>query len=51
MIWVIAAVGVAVGAGLWRSSMIVVVISLVLLVVGSPIDRFVHRLSKRTNQE
>ena len=50
-IWVIAAVGVAVGAGLWRSSMIVVVISLVLLVVGSPIDRFVHRLSKRTNQE
>jgi putative Mg2+ transporter-C (MgtC) family protein len=50
-IWVIAAVGVAVGAGLWRASAIVVVISLVLLVVGSPIDRFVHRLSKRTNQE
>jgi putative Mg2+ transporter-C (MgtC) family protein len=50
-IWVIAAVGVAVGAGLWRASIIVVFISLILLVVGSPIDRFVHRLSKRTNQE
>jgi len=46
-IWVIAAVGVAVGAGLWRASTIVVLISLILLVVGSPIDRFIHRLSRR----
>jgi putative Mg2+ transporter-C (MgtC) family protein len=45
-IWVIAATGVAVGAGLWRASVIVVVISLLLLVVGSPIDRLVHRLSR-----
>ena len=45
-IWVIAAVGVAVGAGLWRASIIVVAISLILLVVGSPIDRFVHRFRK-----
>jgi putative Mg2+ transporter-C (MgtC) family protein len=50
-IWVIAAVGVAVGAGLWRASIIVVVISLILLVVGAPIDRFVHRLSRRPNQQ
>lgn len=50
-IWVIAAVGVAAGAGLWRASIIVVVISLILLVVGTPIDRFVHRLSRRPNQE
>jgi len=50
-IWVIAAVGVAVGAGLWRASIIVVFISLILLVVGTPIDRFVHRLSRRPNQE
>jgi putative Mg2+ transporter-C (MgtC) family protein len=49
-IWVIAATGVAVGAGLWRASVIVVVISLILLVVGSPIDRFVQRWSK-SNQE
>jgi putative Mg2+ transporter-C (MgtC) family protein len=45
-IWVIAATGVAVGAGLWRASTIVVIISLVLLIVGSPIDRLVHRMSK-----
>ena len=50
-IWVIAAVGVAVGAGLWRASIIVVVISLILLVVGSPIDQLVHRWTGRSKQE
>lgn len=50
-IWVIAATGIAVGAGLWRASVIVVIISLVLLIIGSPIDRFVHRLGQRPNQE
>jgi putative Mg2+ transporter-C (MgtC) family protein len=50
-IWVIAATGVAVGAGLWRASLIVVVISLLLLVVGERIDRFVHRLSKAPKQD
>ena len=50
-IWVIAATGVAVGAGLWRAALIVVVIALILLAIGSPIDRFVHRLSGKSNQE
>lgn len=48
-IWVIAATGVAAGAGLWRASVMVVTISLLLLVIGSPIDRFVQRW--RSNQE
>ena len=50
-IWVIAATGVAVGAGLWRAAVGVVVISLLLLVIGSPIDRLVHRWSRTPNQE
>lgn len=50
-IWVIAATGVAVGAGLWRASTVVVVIALVLLVVGSPIDRYLDRWSGRANQD
>ena len=50
-IWVIAATGVAVGAGMWRAAIIVVAISLILLVVGSPIDRLVHQLSGKPNQE
>ena len=49
-IWVIAAVGVAVGAGLWRASTIVVVIALLLLAVGNHIDRLVHRLSSKSSQ-
>jgi putative Mg2+ transporter-C (MgtC) family protein len=50
-IWVIAATGVAVGAGLWRASLIVVAISLILLVVGSPIDRLLQRFGKTPHQE
>ena len=50
-IWVIAATGVAVGAGLWRTSLIVVVISLLLLAVGNRIDGLVHRLSKPPNHD
>jgi putative Mg2+ transporter-C (MgtC) family protein len=50
-IWVIAATGVAVGAGLWRASAIVVAISLILLVIGSPIDRLVHRWGRSPGQE
>jgi len=49
-IWVIAATGVAVGAGLWRASAMVVAISLILLVIGSPIDRLVHRWSEKPKE-
>jgi putative Mg2+ transporter-C (MgtC) family protein len=49
-IWVIAATGVAAGAGLWRASTIVVTISLILLVIGSPIDRFVQRWSRHDDE-
>lgn len=50
-IWVIAATGVAVGAGLWRASIIVVVISLLLLAIGSPVDRFVQRWTRQPDQQ
>ena len=48
-IWVIAATGVA-GAGLWRTSLIVVVI-LCCWLLESKSTGFVHRLSKTTNQD
>ena len=50
-IWVIAATGVAVGAGLWRAATVVVAISLILLLIGSPIDRLVHRWSGSADEE
>jgi putative Mg2+ transporter-C (MgtC) family protein len=50
-IWVIAAIGVAVGAGLWRASVIVVALSLLLLAIGSPVDRLVQRWSRQKNHD
>ena len=42
-IWIVAAIGVATGAGLWRTAASVVGIALALLVVGERLDRWVHR--------
>jgi putative Mg2+ transporter-C (MgtC) family protein len=42
-IWIVAAIGVATGAGLWRTAASVVGIALALLVVGERVDRWVHR--------
>jgi putative Mg2+ transporter-C (MgtC) family protein len=42
-IWIAAAIGVAAGAGLWRTAASVVGVALLLLVLGERVDRWVHR--------
>ena len=42
-IWIVAAIGVAVGAGLWRTSLIVLTLALLVLVVGEAIDGWLHK--------
>jgi len=42
-IWLVAALGVACGGGFWISSLVSVVLALLVLVVGRPIEAFVHR--------
>jgi putative Mg2+ transporter-C (MgtC) family protein len=42
-IWIVSAVGVAAGAGLWRTSAIALVLTLLVLVVGESIDERLHR--------
>jgi putative Mg2+ transporter-C (MgtC) family protein len=42
-IWVVAAIGVAAGAGLWRLAAAALGVSLVLLILGETVDRWVHR--------
>ena len=42
-IWVVSAVGVAVGAGLWRTSLAAVTLTLVVLIGGEGVDRWLHR--------
>lgn len=44
-IWVVAAIGIAAGAGLWRAAVLAVVLSLIVLTVGLPIDQVLHRIA------
>ena len=43
-IWVVAAVGMAVGIGMWAAAVIAVGLALIVLTLGALIDRFLHRL-------
>jgi putative Mg2+ transporter-C (MgtC) family protein len=41
-IWVVAATGVAAGAGLWRAALITVVLALIVLTGGRALERALH---------
>ena len=41
-IWIVSAIGVAVGAGLWRTSLLALVLGLFVLIAGETIDRWLH---------
>jgi putative Mg2+ transporter-C (MgtC) family protein len=42
-IWVVAALGIACGGGFWVASSVSVVLALLVLVLGTPLERFVHK--------
>jgi putative Mg2+ transporter-C (MgtC) family protein len=42
-VWIVAATGVAVGAGLWRGATLAVVLTLILLTIGHTIDSAVRK--------
>ena len=42
-IWVVAALGVATGSGLWRTSLIALAVALVVLVAGEHVDQWLHK--------
>lgn len=43
-LWLVSAVGVAAGAGLWRTSLVAIALSLLVLALGERVDRWLHRL-------
>ena len=45
-IWIVAAIGVATGAGRWRTASAAAGLALLLLVIGEWIDRWGHRDSR-----
>jgi putative Mg2+ transporter-C (MgtC) family protein len=42
-IWIVAALGIACGAGLWIAALGALTLALVILIVGGPVEGFVHR--------
>ncbi|HEX7708200.1 MAG TPA: MgtC/SapB family protein [Thermoanaerobaculia bacterium] len=42
-IWIVAAVGIACGGGLWVAAIAALTISLLILVFGGPVEGFIHR--------
>ena len=50
-IWIVAAVGVAMGAGLWRPAVLAVGLALLVLIIGGPIDRRVHKMFQGSEKE
>ena len=42
-IWVVAAIGVAAGAGLWRTAASGLALTLLVLTLGERVDRWIHR--------
>ena len=44
-IWIVAATGVAAGAGLWRAATISILLALTVLTVGHAVDNALHKVS------
>ena len=43
-LWLVAALGIACGAGLWVMSLVALGLALLVLVAGEPLERMLHRL-------
>jgi len=46
-IWLVACLGIACGAGQWVASLIGLILALLILIVGTVVERFFHRVAKR----
>ena len=46
-VWIVAAVGTAAGAGLWRTAFAAVVLAILILLLEEPVDRLMRFISRR----
>jgi putative Mg2+ transporter-C (MgtC) family protein len=46
-IWVVAAAGIAMGGGMWRTALVTVILALIILAGGAPIDDALRRARLR----
>ncbi|HYW13865.1 MAG TPA: MgtC/SapB family protein [Longimicrobium sp.] len=42
-LWVVACLGIACGVGLWQMAVVALVLALLVLILGEPVERVVHR--------
>jgi putative Mg2+ transporter-C (MgtC) family protein len=47
-IWMVAALGTAAGAGLWRTALAVTAMAVVILLLGDPVDRYMQRRAEES---
>jgi putative Mg2+ transporter-C (MgtC) family protein len=50
-IWIVAALGVAAGLGMWRSAVAAVLLAFMILTAGEGVDRLLHRWRRRQDGE
>ena len=48
-VWVVAGLGIACGAGLWALALTALVLTLIVLIGGEPLERMLHRLLGTSN--
>jgi putative Mg2+ transporter-C (MgtC) family protein len=49
-LWLVAALGIACGAGLWVMSVIALALALLVLIAGEPLERVLHRFLGRSSK-
>jgi putative Mg2+ transporter-C (MgtC) family protein len=48
-IWIVAGLGLACGAGYWRVGLIALLLTLIVLIFGGPLEQLINRLFKQTS--
>ncbi|HEV7484479.1 MAG TPA: MgtC/SapB family protein [Thermoanaerobaculia bacterium] len=46
-IWLVASLGIACGVGQWVAALIALAFAMIILIVGGPVEGFVHRIASR----
>lgn len=49
-IWLVASLGIACGIGQWIAALVALALALLILILGEPVERFVHRIAGKRGE-
>jgi putative Mg2+ transporter-C (MgtC) family protein len=49
-VWLVASLGIACGIGQWAPALVALALAMVILILGEPVDAFVHRIVRRREE-